>query len=96
LAYANENRPWELYQTIFGQLLEKCRAEVAARGGRKKFRFKNKLMSLDGSIIDLSASMFDWAKYKRTKGAIRRDQAASAVGPQRLFAILRGGDRRKA
>jgi hypothetical protein len=54
LAYANENRPWELYQTIFGQVLEKCEAEVAARGGRKKFRFKNKLMSLDGSIIDLS------------------------------------------
>jgi len=33
-------------------LLGKCQAEVAARGGRRKFRFKNKLMSLDGSIID--------------------------------------------
>lgn len=59
LAYANENRPWELYQTVFNQLLEKCQTEVAARGGRKKFRFKNKLVSLDGSIIDLSASRFD-------------------------------------
>jgi hypothetical protein len=29
------------------------------QGGRKKFRFKNKLTSLDGSIIDLSASLFD-------------------------------------
>jgi hypothetical protein len=38
LAYANENRPWELHQTIFGQVLQKCEAEVAARGGRKKFR----------------------------------------------------------
>jgi hypothetical protein len=56
LAYANQHRPWELYQTVFGHLLEKCRAEAAARGGRKKFRFKNKLMSLDGSIIDLSAT----------------------------------------
>jgi hypothetical protein len=54
LAYANEHRPWELYQTIFNQLLEKSQAEVSARGGRKKFRFKNKLVSLDGSIIDLS------------------------------------------
>ena len=34
LADANENRPWELYQTIFGQVLEKCQVEVAARGGR--------------------------------------------------------------
>jgi hypothetical protein len=89
LAYANENRPWELYQTIFGQLLEKCQAEVAGRGGRKKFRFKNKLMSLDGSIIDLSATMFDWAKYRYIKGAIKLHPA---VGPQRLLALVRSGD----
>ena len=58
LAYANANRPWELYQSIFMQLLAKCQAETATRSGRK-FRFKNKLMSLDGSIIELSASIFD-------------------------------------
>ena len=61
LAYANENRPWELYQTVFEQTLFKCQELVASQGGRQKFRFKNKLMSLAGSIIDLS-SMFDWAK----------------------------------
>src|SRR3989449_9680447 len=71
LAYANENRPWELYQTVFEQTLSKCQELVASQGGRKKFRFKNKLMSLDGSIIDLSVSMFDWAKFRRTKGAIK-------------------------
>jgi hypothetical protein len=43
LAYANERRPWELYQTIFYQLLEKTQAVVAARGGRKKFHFKTLL-----------------------------------------------------
>lgn len=37
LGYANEHRPWELYQTVFTQLLETCQAEVAARDGRKKF-----------------------------------------------------------
>ena len=46
LAYANEHRPWELYQTVFGQLLEQCQAQAVARGGCHKFRFKNKLMSL--------------------------------------------------
>jgi hypothetical protein len=35
---------------------------VGARGGGRKFRFKNKLVSLDGSIIDLPVAMFDWAK----------------------------------
>jgi len=91
LAYANQNRPWELYQTIFGQLLEKCRAEVAARGGRKKFRFKNKLMSLDGSIIDLSASIFDWAKYKRTKGAIKLHLLLDHDGYLPSFAVVTEG-----
>jgi hypothetical protein len=71
LAYANEHRPWQLYQTVFEQTLGKCRELVTSQGGRKKFRFKNKLMSLDGSIIDLSVSMFDWAKFRQTKGAIK-------------------------
>jgi hypothetical protein len=68
LAYANQHRPWQLYQTVFSQLLEKCQREV--RGG-KKFRFKSKLLSLDGSVIDLSATMYDWAKFRRTKGGVK-------------------------
>jgi hypothetical protein len=72
LGYANEHRPWQLYQAVFEQTLRKCQELVASQGGRKKkFRFKNKLMSLDGSILDLSVSMFDWAKFRRTKGAIK-------------------------
>jgi len=56
LAYANEHRPWQLYQTLFQQLLGKCQAALAGKGGRKKFRFKNKLVSLDSSVVDLSLS----------------------------------------
>ena len=36
LAHANGHRPWELHQTAFTELLEKCRQEVAGQGGRKK------------------------------------------------------------
>ncbi len=68
LAYANKHRPWELYQDVFLQLLERCRIQV---GGRKKFRFKNKLVSLDSSTIDLCLSMFDWARFRTTKGAVK-------------------------
>jgi len=42
LAYANEHRPWELQQTVFGQLLQKCQQ---AAGRNQKFRFKNKLLA---------------------------------------------------
>jgi len=93
LAYANEHRPWELYQTVFEQTLFKCRELVASQGGRKKFRFKNKLMSLDGSIIDLSVSMFDWAKYRRRKGAIKLHLLLDHDGYLPSFAVVTEGKR---
>jgi hypothetical protein len=91
LAYANEHRPWQLYQTVFENTLSKCRELVQSQGGRKKFRFKNKLMSLDGSIIDLSVSMFDWAKYKRTKGAIKLHLLLDHDGYLPAFAVVTEG-----
>lgn len=70
LAYANAHRPWRLYRTVFEQLLGRCEAAVKERGVRR-FRFKNKLMSLDSSVIDLSLSLYDWAHFRRRKGAIK-------------------------
>jgi hypothetical protein len=64
---------------------------VASQGGRKKFRFKNKLMSLDGSIIDLSVSMFDWAKFRRTKGAIKLHLLLDHDGYLPAFAVVTEG-----
>jgi hypothetical protein len=91
LAYANEHRPWELYRTVFEQTLFKCRELVQSQGGRKKFRFKNKLLSLDGSIIDLSVSMFDWAKYRTTKGAIKLHLLLDHDGYLPSFAVVTEG-----
>ena len=68
LAYANEHRPWELYRAVFQELLGRCQGLAQ---GRKKFRFKNKLVSLDSTVIDLCATLFDWAKFRRTKGAVK-------------------------
>jgi hypothetical protein len=64
LSYANEKRPWKLYEKVFYQLLDKCRAVAP---GKKKFRFKNKLFSLDASVIELCLSLFDWATFRQTK-----------------------------
>ena len=91
LAYANEHRPWQLYQTVFEHTLGKCQELVSAQGGRKKFRFKNKLLSLDGSIIDLSVSMFDWAKYRQTKGAIKLHLLLDHDGYLPSFAVVTEG-----
>jgi hypothetical protein len=68
LAYANEHRPWQLYRAVFQALLGRCQSAVPAR---RKFRFKNKLVSLDSTVIDLCATLFDWAHFRRTKGAVK-------------------------
>jgi hypothetical protein len=91
LAYANEHRPWQLYETLFHQLLGKCQAAVAGRGGKRKFRFKNKLMSLDASTVDLVLSMFDWAKFRRTKGAVKLHLLLDHDGYLPSFAVITTG-----
>ena len=50
LAYANAHRPWELYQRIFEQVLERC--QTLASDSRRPFRFKNPLRVLDATVID--------------------------------------------
>lgn len=67
LSYANAHRSWQVYEQTFYDLLYKCRKIAPGN----KFRFKNKLLSLDSSVIDLCASIFDWAKFRRTKGAVK-------------------------
>lgn len=91
LAYANAHRPWSLYQTVFEQLLEKCQSAVAGRGIRKKFRFRNKLISMDASVIDLSLSLFDWAQFRRTKGAIKLHLLLDHDGYLPSFAVVTKG-----
>jgi hypothetical protein len=69
LAYANEHRPWQVYQELFEHLLVQCRQWGGQR--KRKFRFKNPLISLDATIVDLCLSMYEWAKFRRTKGAVK-------------------------
>jgi hypothetical protein len=88
LAYANEHRPWELYQKVFLQLLDRCQTQVQ---GKKKFRFKNKLVSLDSTTIDLSVTLFDWAKFRRTKGAIKLHLLLDHDGYLPSFAVITEG-----
>ena len=88
LAYANEHRPWQLYETVFHQLLSRCESEAR---GKKKFRFKNKLVSLDSTCIDLCAEVFNWAHYKRTKGAVKLHLVLDNEGYLPCFAVVTDG-----
>jgi hypothetical protein len=88
LAYANEHRPWELYHKLFFQLLERCHKDAPFK---KKFRFKNKLVSLDSTVIDLCVSVFDWAKFRRTKGAIKLHLLLDHDGYLPCFGVITEG-----
>jgi hypothetical protein len=68
LAYANSHRNWELYEKVFYQLYEHCRADV---GTKTRFKFKNPLRSIDSTHISLCSEMFPWATYSRQKGALK-------------------------
>jgi Transposase DDE domain/Domain of unknown function (DUF4372) len=89
LAYANQHRPWQLYRTVFEQLLERCKNDAKQR--HKKFRFKNKLLSLDSTNIELCAKLYDWAKYKRAKGAAKVHLVLDHDGHLPHYAVITDG-----
>lgn len=89
LSYANEHRPWQLYRSVFYELLEHCRREAA--GKRRKFRFKHKLLSIDSTTIALSLGMFDWAHYKRSKGAVKLHLVLDHDGHLPCYAVISDG-----
>ena len=91
LAYANEHRPWQLYEEVFHQLLSQCQAVTRPSGGHRKFRFKHKLLSLDATLIDLCASVFDWARFRRTKGAVKLHLLLDHDGFLPCYAVITEG-----
>ena len=67
LARVNAEKPWEMYEELHGRLLGRCQAKAPGHG----YRFKAKLFSVDSTTIDLCLSAFPWAKFRRTKGAVK-------------------------
>ncbi len=89
LAYANEHRPWEMFEALFHGLLSRIQIECKPR---HKFRFKNRLLSMDGTIIELCASSFDWAHYKRLKGAVKLHMILDHAGHLPAFCRITEGN----
>ena len=92
LAYANEHRPWQLFQAVFYQLLDRCRTVASPR----PFRFKNKLLSLDATVIELCAETFPWAAFRRTKGAVKLHFTLDHDGYLPTFCVITDGKHHEA
>lgn len=87
LSYANAKRPANLFEKLFYQVL----GNVTLHAPGKKFRFKSKLYSLDSTVIELCASMFDWAKFRATKGAAKLHLLLDHDGHLPCYAVITEG-----
>jgi len=87
LAYANEHRSHELFKKIFFHMLSKCQPIAPAH----KFRFKNPLFSIDNTIIALCLSLYDWAKFRAIKGAVKLHVKLNHSGYLPTFMLMTNG-----
>ena len=68
ISYSNNHRSYEIFEKLFYALLAQCQDTTKEN---KKFKFKNPLYILDSSTISLCLSLFNWATYTKTKGALK-------------------------
>ena len=71
LSYANQHRPAALFEDLFWTALGRFRQQQVLGGRHHKFRFKNKLLSLDSTTISLCLTLFPWAQFRRAKGGVK-------------------------
>lgn len=71
LSYANQHRPAALYEDLFWSMLDRFRMQDRLGARQHKFRFKNKLLSLDSTTISLCLNLFSWAEFRRAKGGVK-------------------------
>ncbi len=71
LSYINIHRDWHLFHEYFKIVLSEIQSECVF--GRKKFKIKlkRKIYALDSTLISLCLSLYDWAQYRSTKGAVK-------------------------
>jgi len=68
LGSANGKRPWQIYESLFYKVLERCQT---LGSGTASFSFQNDLYAIDASVIDLCLTLFPWAGFRKEKGAIK-------------------------
>jgi len=89
LCDANAKRDYRIFEGLFYHLLARCKDLTP----KHKFRFKNPLYTIDASTIDLCLSVFPWAKFRRTKGAIKLHCLYDHSGALPTFMTVTDGKR---
>jgi transposase len=87
LGRANERLNYRFYEGVFQRLYHRCTTHRRGHG----FRFKNKLFSLDASLIDVSMKVFPWVKFGRKKSAFKLHLGLDHDGLIPAFACVTQG-----
>lgn len=87
LADANNRRDYRMFEDLFYHLLDRLKKFTP----RHRFRFKNQLHTIDSTTIDLCLSMFNWAKFRTTKGAIKLHYDFDHSGQIPSFLVITDG-----
>ena len=66
-ADANNRRPASFFEALFGLMYRRCQPLAP----KHKFKFKNKLYSLDATVVSLCLSLFPWASFRRTQAGLK-------------------------
>jgi hypothetical protein len=69
LADANEHRDYRIYEEFAKKLMQHARREYA--NTKLAVEVNNAVYALDASTVDLTLSLFPWAKFRKTKGAVK-------------------------
>ena len=70
LSRANENRDWRIFQDFGLKLIEEAR-KLYAHDNQLEVRVKGKVYALDSTTVDLCLRVFEWATFRKSKGAIK-------------------------
>lgn len=90
ISYGNTNRDWELFQDFYFALFDHL-SDTLMGNRPGKLRIKNKVYSIDSTLVSLCMEVFDWAKYRQAKGAIKIHTVLDYDGLLPIFAVVTEG-----
>jgi len=70
MSYIIMNRKWEVFMDYYFALLNKLEPSLQ-RKRKYGHQLKRKIYLVDSTLISLCLSLFDWAKYRTHKGAVK-------------------------
>ena len=89
LADANENRDWRIYADFAQVLIHQAR-ELYLEDSFG-IDLENTVYALDSTTIDLCLSLFPWARFRKSKGAIKLHTLLDLRGPIPSFIYITDG-----